>query len=372
MFFMEFIQSVVAAPVIPNLFAWGDNSLGQLGNGLSFGQENSPIEIGTDTDWSILRAGGTHNIAIKTDGTMHAWGDNTDGQLGLGDTTERTSPTQIGTDTDWVHCWASSAGGGNAAASAAIKSNGTLHIWGDNVQGQLGLGDTIDRDTPTQLGTDTDWAFITIGIGYQLAVKTNGTAFAWGFRSGGQLGLNNPFGVETVVTQIGTDTDWLRLYAGASSSQALKTNGTLHGWGFNNLGSVGDGTTTQRDEPVQIGLDMDWVQLGKRGAHTIALKSGGVAFSWGNNQFGQLGLGDTTQRNAPVVIGLDSDWTLADSGENHSLLLKTNGTIHTSGRNSSGQLGLGDTTQRTSLVQVGTDTDWVFANGGGAHSNALK
>ncbi len=361
-----------AVPKSFNLFAWGDNNNGQLGNGVSSGTETSPIAIGLDPDWVRVRAGGNHTIAIQSDGTMHSWGNNTDGQLGLGDTTERTSPVQIGTDNDWVHCWASTSGGGNGAASAAIKSDGRLFIWGDNVSGQLGLGDTVDRDIPTQVGSDTDWSFITIGIGYQLAVKTDGRAYAWGFRSGGQLGLNNPAGVETVVTQIGSDTDWLRLYAANSSSQALKTDGTLHGWGFNSNGSVGDGTTTQRNVPVQIGSDTDWVGPGKRGEHTIALKTGGTAHAWGSNNFGQLGLGDTAQRNSPVQIGSDIDWSLADSGDGHSLLLKTNNTLYASGRNNSGQLGLGDTSQRTSFVQVGTDTDWVFANGGGAFSNAFK
>ena len=371
MFFMSFIESPVAAPAIANLFAWGSEIDGQLGNGSTSGNETSPIQIGLDTDWAQLRAGATHSLAIKTDGTMWSWGNNDAGQLGHGDTVDRTVPTQIGSDTDWVHCWASTAGG-SGASSVAIKSDGTLYIWGANGSGQLGLGDSIDRDVPTKLGTDTDWAFITVGGGYQLAVKTDGTAHAWGFRSGGQLGLNNAFGVETVVTQIGTDTDWLRLYAGINSSQALKTDGTLHGWGFNNFGSVGDGTTTTRTSPVQIGIDTDWEELGKRGLHTIAIKTDGTAHAWGDNSSGQLGLGDTTQRNAPVQIGTDIDWALADSGEFHSLLIKTNGILFTCGRNTTGQLGLGDTAQRTSFVQVGTDTDWVFANGGASFSNALK
>ena len=140
------------------LWTWGDNSKGQLGNGNTTGTDsNVPVQIGSATDWIAIAAGKDHTLAIKRNGTLWAWGRNyyivTGGQLGLGDKLNRFAPTQVGADTNWAHVAAGS------YHTVAVKTNGTLWTWGENSQGQLGLNDTAERLFPTQVGTDTNWAF---------------------------------------------------------------------------------------------------------------------------------------------------------------------------------------------------------------------
>src|SRR3989344_1483851 len=115
-----------------------------------------------------------HTIAIKSDGTLWAWGYNLYGQLGDGTTSQRNSPVQIGTDNNWVSI---SAGGYH---TIAIKSDGTLWAWGSNDYGQLGDGTMVDKTTPAQIGTDANWVSISAGDYHTIALKSDGTLWAWG------------------------------------------------------------------------------------------------------------------------------------------------------------------------------------------------
>ena len=140
------------------LWTWGDNSKGQLGNGNTTGTDsNVPVQIGSATDWIAIAAGKDHTLAIKRNGTLWAWGRNyyivTGGQLGLGDKLNRFAPTQVGADTNWAHVAAGS------YHTVAVKTNGTLWTWGENSQASLGLMILQKGFFPTQVGTDTNWAF---------------------------------------------------------------------------------------------------------------------------------------------------------------------------------------------------------------------
>ena len=129
----------------------------------------SPTQVGSGTDWASVSAGAYHTVAVRTDGTLWAWGWNAYGQLGTGDYTSFNAPTQVGTGTDWASV---SAG---YLHTVAVKADGTLWAWGYNYYGQLGLGDTVDRNTPTQVGTETDWASASASsYVHTVAVKTTG------------------------------------------------------------------------------------------------------------------------------------------------------------------------------------------------------
>jgi alpha-tubulin suppressor-like RCC1 family protein len=399
------------------LWAWGYNSSGQLGLGNTTNR-STPTQVGTSTDWIAIAAGGYHSLALKRDGTLWVWGRNDFGQLGLGDTTNRSTPTQVGTSTDWI---AIAAGGYHSLALKrdgtlwawgrndfgqlgfpftrphlvnqdtdwsiatstitstisvsnhfmALKQNGTLWAWGNNSSGQLGLGNTTNRSTPTQVGTSTDWIAIAAGDSHSLALKRDGTLWAWGYNYYGQLGLGD-YNNRSTPTQVGTSTDWIAIAAGDFHSLALKRDGTLWAWGYNYYGQLGLGNTTNRSTPTQVGTSTDWIAIAAGAFHSLALKRDGTLWAWGYNSSGQLGLGNTTNRSTPTQVGTSTDWIAIAAGGYHSLALKRDGTLWVWGSNGYGQLGLGDTTNRSTPTQVGTSTDWIAIAAGDYHSLALK
>ena len=159
------------------LYMWGENAWGQLGNNTS--ENNSvPIKLGTLTDWSNtgnykIAAGGLSANAIKTDGTLWAWGSNVFGQLGDGTTVNKSSPVQVGTLTSWSQVSAGS------SRALAIKTDGTLWAWGAGASGQLGDGTTVNRSSPVQIGTLTNWSQVSSGSINGYAIKTDGTLWSW-------------------------------------------------------------------------------------------------------------------------------------------------------------------------------------------------
>ena len=229
------------------LYTWGANENGQIGDSTSV-SKFSPVQIGTLTDWASVNPGADHTLATKTNGTLWAWGSGTNGQLGDGTTVAKSSPVQIGTLTDWASV--SAGAGGNH--SLAIKTGGTLWAWGLGSSGQLGINQG-NVSSPVFIGN-----FANVAIsGHALAVSANGTLWAWGLGSNGQLGDGTTVSKSSPV-QIGTLTDWASVTAGSVHSLAIKTNGTLWAWGAAGSGQLGDGTIVNKSSPVQIGTLTDW------------------------------------------------------------------------------------------------------------------
>lgn len=236
------------------LWIWGNGFGGGLGLG-DVVSKSSPTQLGAGTNWASLSFSRYHTLALKTDNTLWSWGYNGWGELGLLDRVYRSSPTQIGTGTDW-----SLISSGNYT-SFAIKTNGTLWGWGRNVNGELGINDRISRSSPTQIGSATDWDKVSVSSynNAVLAVKTDGTLWAWGRNDvSGQLGLNNTI-QRSSPTQVGSDTNWDNIYTGGAQSFAIKTTGTLWAWGTNSNGALGLNDTINRSSPTQVGSATTWV-----------------------------------------------------------------------------------------------------------------
>jgi len=178
-------DSVMAIKANGTLWAWGENEHGNLGLNQAEAQLaniSSPAQVGTETTWKAVG----YALGLKTDGTLWGWGRNDYGWIGLNDLISRSSPTQIGTATNWADI----AGSVNAGQKAALKTDGTLWAWGNNpaTRGNLGLNDTVQRSSPTQVGTDTTWSFVTCATAITKGVKTDGTMWAWGENSFGEAG----------------------------------------------------------------------------------------------------------------------------------------------------------------------------------------
>ncbi|SHG14223.1 RCC1 domain-containing protein [Chryseobacterium vrystaatense] len=176
-------QQTLAIKTNGTLWTWGNNSHGQLGDGTTT-NKNTPVQIGVATNWKSISGGHLHSLAIKTDGTLWGWGANQYGQIGdAPDTSNRLSPVQIGQESNW-----SSIAGGYYHSSVALKTNGTLWAWGANFTGQLGDGTIIGKLVPTQIGTATDRRSISANMYNTFIINTNGFLISSGSNTYGQLG----------------------------------------------------------------------------------------------------------------------------------------------------------------------------------------
>lgn len=321
------------------LWGWGKNYSSGLGNL----PEDIPVpaRIGTDSTWAAISCGNSHSLALKSDGTLWAWGRNDCGQVGIGFYTGYPviEPTQIGTETDWAMVCA-----GGGLASAAIKTDGTLWAWGFvNTGESLEIEDQVSLFivVPTQIGADTNWKSVDVGHNHTVAVKTDGTLWSWGLNAHGQLGLGN--NINTYVPlQTGTDTDWDVAVASNVMTMALKADGTLWTWGENTGGSLGNGSTTgyQSNVPVQISTE-HWrsIELGMN-YFCGAIKDDGSLWTWGYNYDGAIGNGSFGYVGTPYRVPSDGEWSQYTGGGDYSVALKTDGSLWTwGGSNWDDQLG---------------------------------
>ncbi len=323
------------------LWAWGNNYYGQLGDGTAV-DKNTPTQIGTDTNWAVISAGGIYSLAVKTDGTLWAWGNNWNGRLGDGTEVQKNAPVRIGTDTDWSSVTAAIGLGGH---SFALKRDGSLWGWGWNVAGQVGDGTTVDKLSPVQISANGQWAVISAGWSHTVALKTNGTLWAWGSNHGGQLG-DGTTDFKAIPTQIGTDTNWGHASAGGHYTLGVKNDGTLWGWGFDQ-GPLGSGGINNITSPLQIGSDTNWAFVSAGAASRqvnpiiAAIKTNGTLWAWGDNRYGQIGDGTFIDKDVPVQIGSDTNWRTVSAGGDHMAALKPNSTLWLWGSNVYGELGNG-------------------------------
>jgi alpha-tubulin suppressor-like RCC1 family protein len=254
------------------LYAWGRNDYGQLGLG-NTANRSSPVQVGALADWAqFSTTGDAHSLAVTADGKLYAWGRGGNGRLGLGNTVYRSSPVQVGALTTWAQSAAS------GLFSAALKTDGTLWSWGENGDGQLGQNDTVDRSSPVQIGALTTWASISVGEKQAFAVTVSGELYVWGSGGSGRLGTGNTNYVSSPV-QVGSLTNWHKTSSGVNHTLAIKTDGTLWAWGQNYNGALGTNNQTTYSSPVIVGALTSWTDIAT-----------GDCFLLVKTQMGNLGL----------------------------------------------------------------------------------
>ena len=352
------------------LYAWGDNDHGQLGNP-DRARRSAPTSVPTpdDTRFTQATAGDKYSAALDTQGRIWTWGDNDHGQLGHG-TTSGDDPTPRQADTGDTRFTQISAGDGHMTA---LDTQGRAWTWGDNTQGQLGDGNTGgSTGTPTMRAmppATPSWLVYTqiqAGGRHTLAIANNGRMYAWGDNNHGQLGDGNTGGSAGTPTQVQAPTGtspaftWLHVTAGTDHTFAIGSDADTgddipYTFGSDQQGQLGAGSGTETGRPVKPGLPATITAISAGGHASFAIDSHGTLHAWGDNTQGQLGDNTTTSRAKPVAIDApasDATWVRTAGGTGHTLAIDSHGTLHAWGDNTQGQLGDNTTTSRAKPVAI--------------------
>ena len=320
------------------LWTWGLNDNGQLGDNTKTTRSTPVTTFIGGTDWKQVSCGTRHIGAIKTDGTLWTWGDNSFGGIGDNTSSFRCTPvtTFIG-GTNWKQV---SCGSFNTAAT---KSDGTLWTWGSNAYGQLGDRTTTTKFTPvTTFAGGTNWKLVsnsssgnTTANNHMAAIKTDGTLWTWGGNVEGQLGINVRGLFNTRCTPVTTfvgGTNWKQVSCGinfiVAFSAAIKTDGTLWTWGTNVNGELGTNSSNNKCTPVTtFAGGTNWKQVSCGGYSAAAIKTDGSLWSWGKNTVGELGINVqaiSDNRLTPVTtFAGGTNWKQVSCGYQITAVIKT-------------------------------------------------
>lgn len=338
-------------------------------------QNNSPTQIGANSDWSRLfrrsDVASPNRFLTTRDNRLYAYGENYAGSLGLGDTTTRASPTQVGSDKSWREI------AGNVYNTVGIKNDGTLWTWGYGYYGHL-LNTTSDRYTPGQVGIDTNWKFATAPNYQSLALaKTNGDLYVQGAIYSGYSGSNI-----AALNQMNAAGPWGDLREMVSSNGSILIigeDGKMYVFNGPNfrwvnpawINNVYDQNTGQSGSPVPLlyGSEQRSWKSAAIGGYVwgttlneitiIAIADDGTLWGFGANTNYRLGLGDTTLRSTFTQIGTSSDWkqVVFNFNAGNAMAVKYDGTLWAWGNNN-GMLGTGDQATKTVPTRVGTANYW--------------
>ena len=344
----------------PMLMGWGLGTSGQLGDN-TVTSKSSPVQtIAYGANWKQIGSGAYTCAGIKTDGTLWLWGANDQGQIGDNTTTARSSPVQtVAFGSNWKQVIVR--GGSITTFVAAIKNDGTLWCWGNNTSGQLGDNTLTKRSSPVQtVAFGTNWKQVSAGgtDTYQnsAAIKTDGTLWCWGSNASGQIGDNTITSRSSPVQTIAFGTNWKQAACGALYMAAVKNDGTLWCWGVNSNGCLGDNTTLSKSSPVQtVTFASNWKQVscGDNTVNTYATKTDGTLWCWGSNNSGQLGDNTVTDKSSPVqTVAYGTNWKQVYAGGNGCGAIKTDGTLWMWGLNNNGQIGDNTIANKSSPVQT--------------------
>ena len=319
------------------VWAWGDNANGQLGNDTTT-DSSVPVQVSDLSGVVAVSGGANHSLALRSDGTVWAWGDNGNGQLGNNSTNDSFVPVQVEDPTGASYLSGIIAVSGGWSHSLALRSDGTVWAWGYDANGQLGNNSTSQSNLPVEvldsMGTSDLSGVIAVAAGayFSVVLKNDGTVWAWGFNTYGELGIGTTTDSHVPV-QVSGLSGVIAIAGGDWDIMALKNDGTVWAWGWNDDGELGNNTTTQGHVPSQVEDPTGTTFLTGVAAvaegynSSLAMRSDGTVWAWGYNGNGQLGNNSTTNISLPVQV-MDSTGTgyltgvvAVAGGENDSLAL---------------------------------------------------
>ena len=361
------------------LWASGYNAYGVLGNNEidsgpgNSGSKSSPIQI-PGTTWTSVKSGHQSYVvqATKIDGTLWTWGRGGEGRLGLGANTDRSSPTQVpGTE------WSQEARKGSVLyygwGMTAIRTDGTLWAWGDNTYGELCQNNRTNYSSPKQI--PGSWSYVAQGAG----LKTDGSLWAWGPNFGGKLGQNQNYpALNYASSAVQIPGTWAGFYVGGTSAGnsdetmgGVKTDGTLWSWGYNSYGQLGHGDVVAKSSPTQIiGGGTNWSNIMAApggGKYQMFAKTDGTLWRTG----GGAGVSADAKRSSPVQMFAAYDTDVASmgfvAGASGGWLVNKGGNLLQWGNGQYGWVGNNATTG----TNVNDTTTWWNANGSLSGKNVM-
>ena len=340
------------------LYVSGNNQYGQLG--LGDNEKRSTLtEVSSDyyNNKTIkqIAAGGNHSLILTEDGEVYAFGRNDKGQLGLGDRNDRNVPTKLNSSNyDNKKIIQVSIG---TAHSLILTEDGKIYSFGDNSTGQLGLGNVLGKIVPTKIDSshygNKKIVQVIAGGAHSFILTEGGEVYAFGNNGFGRLGLGDS-NIRKFPTKIDSshygDKKIVQVIAGGAHSFVVTEDNDIYAFGYNGNGQLGLNDTTSRNTPTKLDStnydNKTIAQITAGGYHTLIRTTDGEVYAFGNNNFGQLGLGDNEKRLVPIKLDSanydNKSVVQIAAGGFHSAILISNSKIYTFGQNNFGQLGLGD------------------------------
>lgn len=363
------------APLFGSGIGWGYNFLGPLGDN-STSTRSSPVSVsGGFSDIVQVSASFRHSAILRQDGTVWTTGEGFGGRLGVNDETNRSTPTLVVGQSDFKQIATT------RDNTIFLKSNGEVWITGTNSSSQLGDG-LGNRSSPIKILNQSNFSSLvpvsTIGgNNVIMAIKSDGTMWGWGSNSFGALGINNTDSAISSPTIIIGQSDFKQAQVGSAFGAytvALKSDGTLWATGDNGYGNFGDNSTTSRSSFTQIPSisNVNFVACSDNGS-TYAIKSDGTLWVTGSNSFGALGLGNTTDVSSFVQVTGHSNFKKIEAGSQYAVAQKSDGTMWAVGNGNDFRLGTGITTSVSTFTQITLiSEDVIDYSCGSYHTIAIK
>ena len=354
------------------LYCWGRGTLGGLGNDDTSNHKFfEPQSVGNDSDWTHVSLDNSHTCGIRNGGELYCWGQGDNGRLGDGDTSDHDvgNPQQVGSTSDWTH---TSLG---EYHTCGIRNNGQLYCWGQGDNGRLGDGNTGHHDvstphlviTPSPLikrsfhffekkGRPFATPTLSMGEKHSCAVK-EGEVLCWGDGSEGQLGRDGTVTIDEAKVPDSVDglSEAIGVSAGkahtCSLSEDQEGQKTVHCWGDNSKGQLGNDTKTDSQTPVTVDGLSSVMMISSNGNHNCALLNNGQVKCWGDNFRGKLGDGTTTLRKTPVTVPNLLASYIA-TGVRHTCAMTTTSQVKCWGANGNGELGIGSNSSQSLSPQT--------------------
>jgi len=321
------------------VWAWGSDSNGQLGDDAILANKSAPVQVEGLAGVMEVCAGGYHSMALTTGGSVYAWGWDAFGQLG-NDATLADSPTPVSLPLSYM-----SGLGAGAYHSLAIYAFGrTVRSWGSNGSGQLGDATNTQQPTPVTVSGLNNILKVEAGYQHSMALSNaGGTVYTWGADGSGQLG-NDVSLVNSNVPVTVTLSSMIDIAGGQSHSTSTRTSGLTRAWGADYSGQLGNGAATDNQPTPSVVSGLSTMKAVSAGADfadfSVYLSNNGLVYSCGSDNYGQLG-NDVTILNQPALVqvaGLSQIYAIT-AGDYHAHALRADGTLHSWGYNGLGQLG---------------------------------